>query len=116
MDRRLSQDILVYILEEVLDLYTLSQAVRLSRRVYGAYRAHARGITEGVMRNQLGSNFDVALRVVRQQMFSEQHRDIHPPQPDLALEPTEPVTEAEIQRLNNNAGSIRRFEEFFSLK
>lgn len=65
MDRQFPQDILGYILAEVPDLYTLVQATQTSKRVYGAYQAHARGISKAVARNQIGSEFNLALMIAR---------------------------------------------------
>lgn len=114
MDRQLPQDILVDILAKMPDLHTLTQAMRLSKRVYGAYQAHTRGISEAVARNQLGSEFDLAFRVVQEQLYSDEHPGLHPPEPDLARAPTGPISDVEIRRLSENVWAIRQIESFFS--
>lgn len=114
MDRQFPQDILGYILAEVPDLYTLVQATQTSKRVYGAYQAHARGISKAVARNQIGSEFNLALMIAREQLHAEEHPFAHPPEPDLALAQIESVGDVEIRRLNRNHWTVRRFENFYS--
>ncbi|KZV61014.1 hypothetical protein PENSPDRAFT_759694 [Peniophora sp. CONT] len=116
MDRDLPQDILGYILAELPDLFALMKAIRLSKRVYGAYQAHARGIAKAVAHNQFGSEINIVLRLIQEQVFSEEHPGNYAPVPELNRAPEISIGQAEIRLLCRNAWAVRQLENFFSQK
>lgn len=116
MDRHLPQDILGYILGEIPDLSSLAKTMRVSRNIYSAYLAHARGIAQAVACNQFGTELHHARWLAQGQVFSKEHPDLPIPEPDVTHSPDGPISGAELRRLSRNAWAVRQLENFFSQK
>ncbi|KZV70319.1 hypothetical protein PENSPDRAFT_445901 [Peniophora sp. CONT] len=67
MDKALPTDVLDYILGSIPDLYTLSSAVQVSKRLHTVYTARQRSLRAAVARNEAGPALPAALRLARYQ-------------------------------------------------
>ena len=124
MHDRVTLDVLDLILASLPDLRTLNSTIKVSKRIYQVYKAHAKSIRASVARNEVGPSLLSACRSLKiQRMVRHDDFDEEPLSMDKILDLSgEAETDVHdvltdwscARELSRNAQRVALLEEFYS--